>query len=85
MADKTDGKMPAHAGEFNLDEVVRLKGHHFKIVLVDGYTGKIAMKWITPEEAEVLERSGAAARTTSAGTTGAGAVSEKAAASSRGR
>ncbi|MBP9733224.1 MAG: hypothetical protein KBD07_02470 [Candidatus Omnitrophica bacterium] len=45
-------------GEFNLDEVIRLKGHHFKIVLIDGYTGKIAMKWITPEEAAILEAAG---------------------------
>ena len=44
-------------GEFNLNDVLVIRGHHFKIVLVDGYTGKIAMKWITAEEAALIEQS----------------------------
>lgn len=67
---------PDPAPEFNVDEVVRLKGQCFKIVLVDGYTGKIAMKWISPEEASRLEASAAAAKTASAGTLGAGRVTD---------
>jgi hypothetical protein len=46
---------PIKGHEFFLDEVFELKGHFFKIVLIDGYTGKIAMKCITPEEAEFLK------------------------------
>jgi hypothetical protein len=61
--------------EFNLDEVIRLKGHCFKIVLVDGYTGKIGLKWITHEEAAVLESQGASSKTASVGTMGAGHLS----------
>ena len=41
--------------EFRLDEVVELKGYFFKIVLIDGYTGKIGLKCITPEEAKFLK------------------------------
>ena len=41
--------------EFILNEVVQIKGYYFKIVLIDGYTGKIALKCITPEEAKMLE------------------------------
>lgn len=76
MTDKPGNKIPASAGAFNLDEVVRLKGHHFKIVLVDGYTGKIAMKWITPEEAAILEAADPAAAPRSSGTMGAGLAGE---------
>ena len=46
--------------EFRLDEVVELKGHFFKIVLIDGYTGKIGLKWITAEEAKWLKEKPAA-------------------------
>lgn len=62
MAADTQSKASGPQGEFNLDEVIRLKGHHFKIVLIDGYTGKIAMKWITPEEAAILDSGGSTIR-----------------------
>ena len=52
----TPGHRIVPTEEFNLDDVIRLKGHHFKIVLVDGYTGKIGLKWITAEEAAHLEK-----------------------------
>ena len=55
------------AADFKLDEVVRLKGHYFKIVLIDGFTGKIAMKWISADEARLL---GAPAPDSAAGTSG---------------
>lgn len=42
---------------FVLNEVVRLKGYYFKIVLIDGFTGKIGLKCITAEEAEKLTQS----------------------------
>ena len=42
------------AKDFNLDEVVRLKGHYFKVVLIDGFAGKLALKWISVDEARIL-------------------------------
>jgi hypothetical protein len=73
MQASTAGKASAaNVAEFNLDEVILLKGHCFKIVLVDGYTGKIGLKWITAEEAGTLEKAGASSRTASVGTMGAG-------------
>ncbi len=80
MQGSTAGKASAaNVAEFNLDEVIRLKGHCFKIVLVDGYTGKIGLKWIAGEEAAALESAHASARTASVGTMGAGHPSVSAA------
>ena len=40
--------------QFVLDEVLTLKGSHFKVVLVDSFVGKIALKQISPDEAAFL-------------------------------
>lgn len=41
--------------DFKIDEVVELKGHFFKIVLIDAFAGKIALKWISKQEAQQLK------------------------------
>ena len=48
---KSTNQKPA---DFVLDEVVELKGFLFKIVLIDAFTGKIGLKQISKEEAELL-------------------------------
>ncbi len=40
--------------DFKVDEVVELKGLYFKICLVDGFTGKVGLKQISPAEAQSL-------------------------------
>ncbi|OGW88525.1 MAG: hypothetical protein A3A73_02910 [Omnitrophica bacterium RIFCSPLOWO2_01_FULL_50_24] len=50
---KSTNQKPA---DFVLDEVVELKGFLFKIVLIDAFTGKIGLKQISKEEAELLNR-----------------------------
>ncbi len=40
--------------QFEIDEVLTLKGSHFKVVLVDSFVGKIALKQISPNEAAFL-------------------------------
>jgi len=41
--------------DFKINEVIELKGHYFKVVLIDAFTGKIAFKWIDKREAEYLK------------------------------
>ena len=48
---KSTNQKPA---DFVLDELVELKGFLFKIVLIDAFTGKIGLKQISKEEAELL-------------------------------
>lgn len=38
--------------DFKLDEIVRLKGCLFKIVLIDWFTGKIGLKLASKEETD---------------------------------
>ena len=42
---------------FEIDEVVVLKGHYFKVCLVDAFTGKLGLKFISKQEAESLKKS----------------------------
>ncbi len=51
-------KRPANR-DFNLDEVIELKGHSFKIVLIDAFAGKLGLKWISRQEAKHLREQGA--------------------------
>jgi len=41
--------------DFENDEVLKIKGFLFKIVLIDAFTGKIALKQISEQEAAYLE------------------------------
>ena len=41
---------------FEIDEVLKLKGLYFKVVLVDAFTGKLGLKRISKDEAAALER-----------------------------
>lgn len=55
MSTSKEAKGPERTADFKLDEVIRLKGHCFKVVLIDGFAAKLALKWISFEEARLLE------------------------------
>ncbi len=40
---------------FEIDEVVQLKGHYFKVCLIDAFTRKLGLKYISEKEAQSLE------------------------------
>jgi hemerythrin-like domain-containing protein len=40
---------------FEIDEVIELKGHNFKVCLIDPFTGKLGLKFISKEEAKNLQ------------------------------
>ena len=40
---------------FNIDEVLEIKGLYFKVVLIDGFTGALGLKRISEEEANLLK------------------------------
>ena len=41
--------------DFEIDEVVKIKGFLFKVVLIDAFAGKIALKQISEKEAEHIK------------------------------
>lgn len=41
--------------DFEIDEVVKIKRFLFKVVLIDAFAGKIALKQISEQEAAYLE------------------------------
>ena len=41
---------------FQIDEVLQIKGLYFKIVLIDVFTGKLGLKRISKEEALFLKK-----------------------------
>ncbi|MFT5207604.1 MAG: hypothetical protein ACI9CF_001360 [Candidatus Omnitrophota bacterium] len=49
--------------DFEVGEVVELKGLFFKICLVDGFTGKVGLKQISPEEAKCLDEMNSTTKT----------------------
>jgi|TARA_B100000315_G_C14438557_1_gene523620 hypothetical protein len=51
--------------QFAIDEVLRIKGVTFKVVLIDACTGKLALKQISEEEAQLLKAQAAAQTKTS--------------------
>jgi hypothetical protein len=44
--------------EFEINEVLKIKNFLFKVVLVDAFTGKIALKQISDKEAVMLKETG---------------------------
>lgn len=54
MLDQKANHYQSSNADFKIDEVVELKGHFFKVVLVDAFAGKVALKWISRQEAEQL-------------------------------
>lgn len=55
MLDQTSIQYKSANSDFKIDEVVELKGHFFKVVLIDAFAGKIALKWISKQEAKQLQ------------------------------
>jgi len=45
----------AQSINFEVDEVLKIKGMFFKVVLFDAFTSKVALKMISPDEAQHLE------------------------------
>ncbi len=55
MSAAIDATGSGRTSDFKLDEVIRMKGHCFKVVLIDAFAAKLALKWISFEEARLLE------------------------------
>ena len=47
--------MSYDAKNFEIDEVIELKGHNFKVCLIDPFTGKLGLKFISKDEARILK------------------------------
>jgi len=45
----------AQSINFQVDEVIKIKGMFFKVVLFDAFTSKVALKMISPDEAKYLK------------------------------
>ena len=45
----------AQSVNFEIDEVLKIKGMFFKVVLFDAFASKIALKMISPDEAQHLK------------------------------
>jgi bifunctional DNA-binding transcriptional regulator/antitoxin component of YhaV-PrlF toxin-antitoxin module len=41
--------------DFEIEEVLDIKGFQFKVVLIDAFTGKIVLKQVSPKEVEQLK------------------------------
>jgi len=50
------GDYQVEPDEFKINEVVELKGFLFKVVLIDAFCGKLALKQIAPAEAGELRQ-----------------------------